>query len=72
MYNNRPGKLFWPNLPRGVSKLTPWGSKFGHHDLISLTENYPLLYIKCETNEWVYRDWYRPIVPYLNIKVLQN
>ena len=39
-----PGQIFWPNLPRWKAELTTWRGKFGHHDLISLTEVYPLLY----------------------------
>ena len=32
------------NLPRGVAELTPLRGEFGHHDLISLNEDYPLSY----------------------------
>ena len=31
-------------MPRGVAELTPLRGKFGHHDLISLNEYYPLSY----------------------------
>ena len=27
-----------------VTELTPWRGKFGHHDLFSLNEDYPLSY----------------------------
>ena len=35
---------FSQTCPRGVARLTHWQSKFGHRDLISLTEVYPLSY----------------------------
>ena len=29
---------------RGVAELIPWRGKFGHHDLFTLNEDYPLSY----------------------------
>ena len=62
--NNRPGQFLSRTCPEGLPNLPHSGASSA---IMTCSPWIEITLYRTETHDGGYRDWYRPIVPYLNI-----